>query len=139
VILEVAEGSPEERTDCDLASTGIAAKAVVTNSRSVARCIIVPAHLLPDWPPRLAVGPSGLANKKCDSEIHLDDRIVSPLICIANLRHGIRRQRTVVMPSYTYKDVFRMESFKDGHICTQSPIVCFCNDRVGQSKRKLPH
>jgi hypothetical protein len=36
--------------------------------------------------------PARQANKKCDSEIHLDDLIVSPLIGIAHLRHGMRRQ-----------------------------------------------
>jgi hypothetical protein len=92
VIPEVAEGSPEESSDCDLISTGNADMAAVTNTRSIARLTFVPAGLLPDWPTRLPDRPARQANKKCDSEIHLDDLTVSPLIGIAHLRHGMRRQ-----------------------------------------------
>jgi hypothetical protein len=101
VIPEVAEGSPEERTDCDLANTGIAARPAMTNTKSVARCIIVPAGLLPDRSMRHPIGPSRLASEKCDSEIHLDDGIISPLIGIAHLRHGMHHRRTVASPDYT--------------------------------------
>jgi hypothetical protein len=47
---------------------------------------------LPDWPTRLPARPALQANEKCDSAIHLDEIIVSPLIGIAHLRHGMRRQ-----------------------------------------------
>jgi hypothetical protein len=76
-----------------------------------------------------------LANEKCDSEIQLDDRTISPLIGIAHFKHDIRHRRTVASYSYTHRDVFRMEAFKDGHICTQSQVVCVCVGRAGQSRR----
>ena len=135
VIPEVAEKYPEGSTDCDLAGTGIAARAAVTNARSVAQRIIVPAGFLSDWPTRLPARPARQANKKCGSEIHLDDRIISPLVCIAHFKHDMRHRRTVASYSYTHRDAFRMEAFKDGHICTQSQVVCVCDDRTCQSKR----
>jgi hypothetical protein len=95
VIPEIAEGSPEENSDCDLDCIGIAARGAATNTRSIARRIFVSAGSLPDWPTRRSARPARQANKKCDSAIHLDDRIVSPSIGIADLRHGMRRQRTV--------------------------------------------
>src|SRR5208337_4649366 len=79
--------------------------------------------------------PARQANKKCGSEIHLDDLIVSPLIGIAHFKHDMRLRRTVASYSYTHRDVFRMEAFKDGHNCTPSQVVCVCIGRTGQSTR----
>jgi hypothetical protein len=45
--------------------------------------------------------PARPAIEKCDSEIHLDDHIISPLIGIAHFRQGMRRQRTVATHGYT--------------------------------------
>ena len=54
-----------------------------------------PAGLLLDWPIQHPIGPFRLANEKCDSEIQLDDLIVSPLIGIAHFEARHARQRTV--------------------------------------------
>jgi hypothetical protein len=51
--------------------------------------------LSPDWPARFFVGPAGLANEESGSEIHLDDRIISPLIGVAHFSHGMHHRRTV--------------------------------------------
>lgn len=36
------------------------------------------------------------------------------------------RPRTVASRSYTHRDIFRMEAFRDGHICSGSQVVCVC-------------
>jgi hypothetical protein len=56
---------------------------------------------LPDSPTRIPARPALQANKKCDSAIHLDDLIVSPLIGIAHLSHRMRGQPTIASYSYT--------------------------------------
>jgi hypothetical protein len=83
----------------------------------------MPAGFLREWATRLPARPARQANKNRDSEIHLNDLIVSPSIGIAYLRHGMRRQQTVASYRYTHNDIFRMEASKDGHICTQSQVV----------------
>jgi hypothetical protein len=62
----------------------------VTNTSSIAPRTFVLAGLLSDWSERLPARPSWQANKKCGSEIHLDDRMVSPLFGIAHFSHGMR-------------------------------------------------
>jgi hypothetical protein len=88
VIPEFAEGSAEESSDCDLAGAAIAARAAVTNTRS------------------------------------MDNLIVSPFISIAHHGHEVRGPRTAAPYRYTHGDRFRMQAFKDGHICTPSQVAC---------------
>jgi hypothetical protein len=90
----------------------------VTNTRSIARCIFAPAGFLLAWSTHLPARPVRQADEKCDSGIRLDDRIISPLIGIADLRHGMRGERTVASYCYTHSDVVRREACKDGPICT---------------------
>ncbi len=58
--------------------------AVTTNTRNIARRIIVLAGLLSDGPTRHPATPPQSANETCDSELHLHDRIVSPCFDIGS-------------------------------------------------------
>jgi hypothetical protein len=116
VIPKVAEGSSEKTIAWDLASTGIAAKDAVTDNKSVARRIIVPAGLLPNVSD--PANPAQSVNEECDAENHLDNRIIPPLICIARFRHDTRHRRAIASFGPTYSNVFRVEASRDGHICT---------------------
>jgi hypothetical protein len=135
-IPEVAEGSPEERLDCDLAGAGIAANAVktavTTNARNIARRIIVLAGLLSDWPTRHLATPPLPANETCDSEFHLYDRTVSPWFDIGSASH------TLATPcSNTYSDIFRMKALSDAHICSESQVVRVCVPSATPNNRPL--
>jgi hypothetical protein len=85
---------------------------------SIARWTFVPAGFLPDWLKRLPAGPARQANKKCNSSNHMDDLIVSPLISIAYLQHGSRRDCTAASLSDIQREGLRVEAFKNGHICS---------------------
>jgi hypothetical protein len=116
-----AEESPDARLDCDLACAGIAVKtALTTNASNIARRIIPLEGLLSDWPMRHLAAPPQLTNKKCDSEIHLYDRIVSPRFEIGSASHTLATRR-----SNTYGNVFRMQASSDAHICSESQDVLF--------------
>jgi hypothetical protein len=81
-----AKGSPEDRLDCDRAGVGTAASAAANaNTGSITRRIIVTTGFLLDWPTRRPAAPFRPANETCDSEFHLDDRIISPRFDIAHL------------------------------------------------------
>jgi hypothetical protein len=123
-----AEDSPGERLDCDLAAAGIAVKTAATaNARNIIRQIVVLARLLSDWPTRHPCTPTRPANEKCDSELHLDDRIVSPWFEIGSAspmsRHAMRSERTATPHGHTHSDIFRMKSSSDAHICSESQDV----------------
>jgi hypothetical protein len=90
----------------------------MTNARNISRQIIALAGLLPDWFMRHPATPPRLTNETCDSELHLDDRIVSPLFEIGSASHTSATPR-----SNTYSDAFRMKASSDAHICSQSQDV----------------
>jgi hypothetical protein len=91
---------------------------------------------LPEWPKRIPARPVRQAGKICDSEIHLHYRIISPLIGVALLNRGMRRQPTVAS-LITQGDSYRVEALRDGHICTPSQVVCYSFGRIQVHKSLL--
>jgi hypothetical protein len=125
VIPEVAEASPEERLDCDLAGAGIIAKtAAKTNAGKNAQRISALTGRLADWHTRHPATLLRGANETCESELHLYDRIVSPRFDIGSAStisgRAMRGERTAAPSSHTHSDVFRMEAASDAHICSES-------------------
>jgi hypothetical protein len=128
-----AEESPEDRLDCDLAGPVIAVKATVTtNAGNIIRRIISLAGLLSDWPTRRFVAHASPSNETCDSEPHLNDRIVSPRFDIGSASHTLATLR-----SNTYNDVFRMKASGDAHICSESQDVFVCSPFAVPKCRKI--
>ena len=127
----VAEASPEERLDCDLAGAGIIAKtAATTNAGKNAQRIIALTGRLSDWPTRHSAKPPQSANETCGSELHLYDRIVSPWFDIGSAStvsgRAMRGKRTAAPSSHTHSDSFRMEAASDAHICSESQDRFVC-------------